>query len=257
MNFRGLPIASGTICPYISLIPISFFGGEQLMDSNNVTQISAGSTLASSQNRVLRNTYLLLAISMVPTIAGAALGVSLGFKGFGPWWMNFMILIGSVIAFSYGIERTKNSGAGVAVLLAFTFFMGFWLSVLLGRVLAMKDGATLISYAFGGTALIFAGMAAIASTIKTQLTGMSKFLWIGFGVILVAAIGGIVLQMPALMIACSVLFIGLFSAWLVYDLNQIITGGETNYISATLSLYINIFNIFSNLLSLLGITSSD
>ena len=100
-------------------------------------------------------------------------------------------------------------------------------------------------------------MAAIASTIKTQLTGMSKFLWIGFGVILVAAIGGIVLQMPALMIACSVLFIGLFSAWLVYDLNQIITGGETNYISATLSLYINIFNIFSNLLSLLGITSSD
>ena len=257
MNFRGLPIASGTICPYIPHIPISFFGGEQLMDSNNMTQISAGGTLASSQNRVLRNTYLLLAISMVPTIAGAALGVSLGFKGFGPWWMNFMILIGSVMAFSYGIERTKNSGAGVAVLLAFTFFMGFWLSVLLGRVLAMKDGATLISYAFGGTALIFAGMAAIASTIKTQLTGMSKFLWIGFGVILVAAIGGIVLQMPALMIACSVLFIGLFSAWLVYDLNQIITGGETNYISATLSLYINIFNIFSNLLSLLGITSSD
>lgn len=257
MILRVLPIASVAICPYIPIVPISFFGGEQLMDINNVTQISAGGTLASSQNRVLRNTYLLLAISMVPTIAGAALGVSLGFKGFGPWWMNLMILLGSVMAFSYGIERTKNSGAGIAVLLAFTFFMGFWLSVLLGRVLAMKDGATLISYAFGGTALIFAGMAAIASTIKTQLTGMSKFLWIGFGVILVAAIGGIVLQMPALMIACSVLFIGLFSAWLVYDINQIITGGETNYISATLSLYINIFNIFSNLLSLLGITSND
>ena len=97
------------------------------MDINNVTQISAGGTLASSQNRVLRNTYLLLAISMVPTIAGAALGVSLGFKGFGPWWMNLMILLGSVMAFSYGIERTKNRGAGIAVLLAFTFFMGFWL----------------------------------------------------------------------------------------------------------------------------------
>ena len=227
------------------------------MDSNNVTQISTGGALASSQNRVLRNTYLLLAVSMVPTIAGAALGVSLGFKGFGPWWLNFMILMGSVMAFSYGIERTKNSGSGVAVLLAFTFFMGFWLSVLLGRVLAMKDGATLIAYAFGGTALIFAGMATIASTIKTQISGMGKFLWIGFGVILVAAVGGILLQMPALMIACSVLFIGLFSAWLVYDINRIITGGETNYISATLSIYINLFNIFSNLLSLLGITSSD
>jgi FtsH-binding integral membrane protein len=228
------------------------------MDTNNVTSINGQSgTLASSQNRVLRNTYMLLALSMLPTVAGAVLGVSLGFKGFGPWWMNFMILMGAVMAFSYGIERTKNSGTGVAVLLAFTFFMGFWLSVLLGRVLALKDGATLIAYAFGGTALIFAGMATIASTIKTQLTGMGKFLWIGFCVILLAAIGGIVLQMPALMIACSVLFIGLFSAWIVYDINQIMTGGETNYITATLSIYINLFNVFSNLLSLLGLTSND
>ncbi|HNY46523.1 MAG TPA: Bax inhibitor-1 family protein [Casimicrobium sp.] len=228
------------------------------MDTNNVTSINGQTgALASSQNRVLRNTYMLLAASMVPTVIGAVLGVSIGFKGFGPWWMNFMILMGAVMAFSYGIERTKNSGAGVAVLLAFTLFMGFWLSVLLGRVLALKDGATLIAYAFGGTALIFAGMATIASTIKTQLTGMGKFLWIGFCVILLAAIGGIVLQMPALMIACSVLFIGLFSAWIVYDINQIMTGGETNYVTATLSIYINLFNVFSNLLSLLGLTSND
>ena len=226
------------------------------MDINNVSDIRTGRAV-TSQNRVLRNTDMLLAVTMVPTIAGAALGVSLGFKGFGPWWMNLMVLIGAVMGFTYGIERTKNSGAGVALLLAFTLFMGFWLSVLLGRVLALKDGATLIAYAFGGTALIFAGMAAIASNIKTSLSGMSKFLWIGFCVILLAAIGGIVLQMPALMIACSVLFIGLFSAWIVYDINQIMMGGETNYISATLSIYINLFNIFSNLLSLLGLTSSN
>jgi modulator of FtsH protease len=227
------------------------------MDINNVSDIRSSGTLATSQNRVLRNTYMLLAVSMVPTVAGAALGVALGFKGFGPWWMNFLILMGAVMAFTYGIERTKNSGAGVAVLLAFTFFMGFWLSVLLGRTLLLKDGPILIGYAFGGTALIFAGMAAIASTIKTSLSGMGKFLWIGFCVILLAAIGGIVLQMPALMIACSVLFIGLFSAWIVYDINQIMHGGETNYISATLSIYINLFNIFSSLLSLLGLTSRD
>jgi FtsH-binding integral membrane protein len=230
------------------------------MDTNHVTQLNphgTAGTLAGAQNRVLRNTYMLLAVSMIPTVAGAALGVALGFKGFGAWWMNLLVLLGSVMAFSYGIERTKNSGAGVAVLLAFTFFMGFWLSVLLGRVLALKDGATLIAYAFGGTAVIFAGMAAIASTIKTQLSGMGKFLWIGFCVILLAAIGAIVFQMPALMIACSILFIGLFSAWIVYDINRIMTGGETNYITATLSIYINLFNIFSNLLSLLGLTSSD
>jgi modulator of FtsH protease len=227
------------------------------MDINNVSDIRTGGSVATSQNRVLRNTYMLLAATMVPTIAGAAFGVSLGFKGFGPWWMNLMVLIGVVMGFTYGIERTKNSGAGVALLLAFTLFMGFWLSVLLGRVLALKDGATLIAYAFGGTALIFAGMAAIASNIKTSLSGMGKFLWIGFCVILLAAIGAIVLQMPALMIACSVLFIGLFSAWIVYDINQIMMGGETNYISATMSIYINLFNIFSNLLSLLGLTSSN
>jgi modulator of FtsH protease len=227
------------------------------MDNGNVTPMNSGEALAITQNRVLRNTYLLLAVSMIPTIAGAALGVSLGFKGFGPWWMNLIVLLGSVMAFSYAIERTKNSGTGVAVLLAFTFFMGFWLSVLLGRILSLKDGATLIMYAFGGTAVIFGAMATIASMIKTRLTGMSKFLWVGFFVILLAAIGAIVFKMPALMIACSVLFIGLFAAWTVYDLNQIITGGETNYVSATLSIYINVFNIFSNLLSLLGLTSSD
>ncbi|MBC7709871.1 MAG: Bax inhibitor-1 family protein [Rhizobacter sp.] len=226
------------------------------MDFNNVSDIRTGGAV-TSQNRVLRNTYMLLAVTMVPTIAGAALGVSLGFKGFGPWWMNLMVLVGAVMGFTYGIERNKNSGAGVALLLAFTLFMGFWLSVLLGRVLALKDGATLIAYAFGGTGLIFAGMATIASNIKTSLSSMSKFLWIGFCVILLAAIGGIVLQMPALMIACSVLFIGLFSAWIVYDINQIMMGGETNYISATMSIYINLFNIFSNLLSLLGLTSRD
>jgi modulator of FtsH protease len=225
------------------------------MDNQNISPI--GGTLATAQNRVLRNTYLLLAISMIPTIAGAALGVSLGFKGFGPWWMNLIVLLGAVMGFSYAIERTKNGAAGVAILLAFTFFMGFWLSVLLGRILSLRDGASLVMYAFGGTAVIFAGMATIASMIKTSLSGMSKFLWVGFFVILLTAIGAIVFQMPALMIACSVLFIGLFSAWTVYDLNQIITGGETNYISATFSIYINVFNIFSNLLSLLGLTSSD
>lgn len=224
---------------------------------SNITTLPGAGSLSASQNRVLRNTFILLAISMVPTVAGAALGLALGFRGFGAWWLNLLGLLAIAFGFSYAIERTKNSGAGVAVLLAFTFVMGFWLSMLLGRIFELKNGATLVMYAFGGTAAIFAGMAAIASTIKRSLSGMGKFLWIGFLVGLVAAIGGIVFALPALMITVSILFVGLFSAWIVYDLNQIITGGETNYISATLSIYINLFNIFSNLLSLLGITSGD
>jgi modulator of FtsH protease len=227
------------------------------MDNQNVSPIGSGSAIAVTQNRVLRNTLVLLAISLVPTVLGSSLGLAVKFQGFGAWWMNLLVLFGAVMAFSVAVERTKNSSLGVVVLLAFTFFMGFWLSKLLGRVLSLKDGANLVMYAFGGTAVIFAAMAFIASTIKTSLTGMGKFLWVGFFVILLAAIGGIVLQMPALMIACSVLFIGLFAAWTVYDLNQIITGGETNYISAAMSIYINLFSIFSNLLSLLGLTSSD
>jgi modulator of FtsH protease len=227
------------------------------VDQQNVTQIGSAGSLSIGQNRVLRNTLVLLAISLVPTVIGASIGLAVNFRGFGAWWMNLLVLFGAVMAFSYAVERTKNSSMGVVILLAFTLFMGFWLSKLVGRILPMKDGAMLVMYAFGGTAAIFASMAFIASTIKQSLSGMGKFLWVGFFLILAAAIGAIVFQIPALMIACSVLFIGLFAAWTVYDLNQIITGGETNYISATMSIYINLFSIFSNLLSLLGLTSSD
>jgi modulator of FtsH protease len=226
------------------------------MDNQNVSPINA-STAGVMQNRVLRNTLVLLAISLVPTVLGSALGVAVKFQGFGAWWINLAVLMGAVMAFSYAVERTKNSSMGVIVLLAFTFFMGFWLSKLLGRIFSLKDGANLVMYAFGGTAAIFAAMAFVASTIKTSLAGMGKFLWVGFFVILLAAVGAIVFEVPGLMIACSVLFIGLFAAWTLYDLNQIITGGETNYISAAMSIYINLFSIFSNLLSLLGLTSSD
>ena len=127
------------------------------MDINNVSDIRTSGAV-TSQNRVLRNTYMLLAVTMVPTIAGAALGVSLGFKGFGPWWMNLMVLIGAVMGFTYGIERTKNSGAGVALLLAFTLFMGFWLSVLLGLSLTFALGATVGILLGGGQPPVTEGL---------------------------------------------------------------------------------------------------
>ena len=155
------------------------------------------------------------------------------------------------------IERNKNSSAGVGFLLLFTFFMGIMLSRMLGYVLSLGDGANLIMLAFGGTAAIFAAMAAIATTTKRDFTHLHKTLIIGAVVIIVAAIANVFLQIPALTLTISLLAIVIFSAFMLVDLQRIVNGGETNYISATLSLYLSIYNVFVSLLSILGITSNE
>jgi modulator of FtsH protease len=220
----------------------------------------ASSTLALTQNRVLRNTYWLLALSMIPTIAGAWLGVAFKFAFFPAHpAIGFMAFLAIAFGFFYGIERTKNSGWGVALLLGFTFFMGLMLSRLIGMVLGFANGGSLITLAFGGTAAVFATMATIATTTKRDLAPMGKFLFVGVVMLLVAAFANIFLQIPALMIAISLIAIGIFSAFMLFDVNRIVTGGETNYITATLALYLDVYNVFVNLLALLGITggSSD
>ena len=220
-----------------------------------------GTTLALAQNRVLRNTYLLLAISLVPTILGAWLGLQLNFNLISAAHpaLGFIAFIAIAFAFFYGIEKTKNSPMGVALLLAFTFFMGLMLSRLLTFVLGFGNGAQLIGLAFGGTAVVFVAMASIASTTKRDLSGMGKFLFIGAVMLLLAMFANVFLQLPGLMIATSIIAIGIFSAFMLYDVNRVVTGGETNYITATLAIYLDIYNVFTNLLALLGITggSSD
>ncbi|HLX25012.1 MAG TPA: Bax inhibitor-1/YccA family protein [Usitatibacter sp.] len=222
---------------------------------------TVSTTLAPTQNRVLRNTYALLALSMVPTIAGAWLGLQVHFNIFKVVHpaIGFVLFMAIAFGFFYGIEKNKNSGVGVALLLAFTFFMGLMLTPLLGAVLGFANGWSLIALAFGGTAVVFATMATIASTTKRDLSGMGKFLFVGVIMLLVAAFANIFLQLPGLMIAISLIAIGIFSAYMLYDVNRIVTGGETNYITATLALYIDVYNVFTNLLALLGITggSSD
>jgi FtsH-binding integral membrane protein len=218
------------------------------------------SSRALSQNRVLRNTYWLLALSMVPTVLGAWLGVQLKFSFFsGSPAIGFVLFLAIAFGFFYGIEKTKNSGMGVALLLAFTFFMGLMLSRLLTFVLGFGNGAQLIGLAFGGTAIVFTAMASLASTIKRDLSGMGKFLFVGVVMLIVAAFANIFMHVPGLMIAISVIAIGIFSAFMLYDINRIVTGGETNYVTATLAIYLDVYNVFTNLLALLGITggSSD
>ncbi len=220
----------------------------------------ASPPLALSTNRVLRNTYWLLALSMVPTVLGAWIGVQLKFSFFGAHpAIGFVAFLAIAFGFFYGIEKTKDSGWGVALLLGFTFFMGLMLSRLLGAVLGLGNGASLIALAFGGTAVIFTTMATLASTIKRDLAPLGKFLFVGVIMLLLAAFANIFLQIPGLMIAISLLAIGIFSAFMLYDINRIVTGGETNYITATLALYLDVYNVFANLLALLGLTggSSD
>ena len=218
----------------------------------------ASQTLALTQNRVLRNTYWLLALSLLPTVIGAWVGVSTGFTFFaGNPAIGFVLFLAIAFGFFFAIEKTKNSSLGVAFLLGFTFFMGLMLSRLLGFVMNMANGASLIGLAFGGTAVVFASMATLATGIKRDLAPMGKFLFIGVVMLLVAAFANIFLQIPGLMIAISLIAIGIFSALMLYDINRIVTGGETNYISATLALYLDIYNVFTNLLVLLGITGGN
>jgi FtsH-binding integral membrane protein len=201
------------------------------------------------QHNVLRNTYWLLALSMVPTIFGAVIGVSLHL----PLSGGLMALAFLAIAFGFiwGIEKNKDSGVGVALLLG--FFMGLWLTPLLSRILGYSNGGFLIATAFGGTAAVFATLASIATVSKRDFSGMGTWLFAGVVILILASLANIFLHIPALAIVISVVAIGIFSAYILYDVQQIVNGGETNYIRATLSIYLDVYNIFTNLLSLLGI----
>jgi modulator of FtsH protease len=218
---------------------------------NNVSNLSPAVTV--ERNRVLRNTYWLLALSMVPTVLGAWIGVASGISRAMTPGIGLIVFMAGAFGFMFAIEKTKNSAAGVPVLLAFTFFMGLMLSRLVGSVLGLANGASLIMTAFAGTGAIFLGMASLSSVIKRDLSGMGKFLFIGAIGLLVVGIANIFVQSSALMVTLQVLAIGIFSAFILYDLKRVQDGEETNYISATLGVYLSIYNVFQSLLALLGI----
>ncbi len=221
---------------------------------NGTPDAAGGAIAAERRNRVLRNTYWLLALSMVPTVIGAWLGVATGFSMFaGSPFVGLIAFLAIAFGFFYAIDRFRDSGIGVALLLGFTFFMGLMLSRLIGHVLGFANGTQLIVTAFGGTAAIFAVMATVASVSRRDFTGMAKWLFVGFLVIFVAAIANIWLQMPALMLTVSTLAIAIFSAFILVDLQRVVNGGETNYVRATLAVYISVYNVFANLLALLGV----
>ena len=214
--------------------------------------------LSQSANRVLRNTYMLLALTMVPTVAGALLGVQMQFSFMaGSPFIAFALFLGISFAFFYGIEKNKNNGLGVALLLGFTFFMGLMLSRILQAALGFSNGGSMIALAAGGTGAIFATMAGIASVSKRDFTNMGKFLTVGLVVVLLAVVANIFLQMPVLHLVISAAVVLLFSGFILYDISNIVHGGETNYVTATLSVYLNVYNVFTSLLNLIMAFGGD
>jgi modulator of FtsH protease len=208
-----------------------------------------------TRNKVLRNTFWLLALSMLPTVLGAYIGVATGFALRGG--LGVVLFLAVIFGFIFAIEKTKESGLGVAFLLGMTFFMGLMLGPLLTHTLGYRNGGQLIMTAFGGTAAVLAVMASIATTTKRDFSGMGSWLMAGAVVLILAGIANVFLQIPALSIVFSVLAVAIFSAFILYDVQRIVNGGETNYITATLSIYLDVYNVFSNLLALLGIAGGD
>lgn len=220
--------------------------------------LSASSdSLSAERHRVLRNTYALLALSMVPTVLGAWIGVQTGLLRSVAPGIGLVVFLAGAFGFMFAIDKFKNSAAGVGLLLGFTFFMGLMLSRLLAFVLAKGNGANLVMLAFGGTAAVFFTMATLSTVIKRDLSGMGKFMLIGAVLLLVAGIANIFIQSGALFITMAVVAIGIFSFFVLYDLKRVQDGEETNYITATLGVYLSLFNVFQNLLALLGIFGGD
>ncbi|MCT9812792.1 Bax inhibitor-1 family protein [Acidovorax sp. Be4] len=228
------------------------------MNDQVTTLGSAGYGVSQQErNKVMRNTYWLLALSMLPTVLGAWVGVATGITASLGGVVGLVVFMAGAFGFMYAIEKTKHSAAGVPVLLGFTFFMGLMLSRLIGSILGFSNGTELIMTAFAGTAGVFFVMASLASVIKRDLSGMGKWLFVGAAVLLVGIVVNMFVASTVGMMVISVAGIGIFSAFMLYDLKRIMDGGETNYISATLALYLDLFNVFQFMLSLLGIMGGE
>lgn len=221
------------------------------MQSNYQVSNTASSSV-SAEHKVLRNTYMLLGITMIPTVIGALVGMSMNFA----WAAQSPILfaLGSLavmIGLFFGINANRNSSLGVVLLLVLTGFMGLMLGPIMQAALQLRNGGQLVMLAAGGTGIIFMTLAGIASTTKRDFSFMGNFLLVGLILLIVASLANLFFQIPALSLAISGVAVLLFSGFILFDVSRIVHGGETNYVMATLALYLDIYQLFVNLLHLL------
>jgi modulator of FtsH protease len=214
-------------------------------------QVAREAAISADAQKVLRNTYMLLALTMVPTIAGAWIGLATSSIIIQNPIIATVVMLAGVIGLQFAIAANRNSVIGVALLLLMTGLLGWWLGPILNVALSLKNGMQLVGFAAAGTGAVFLGMGAIATVTKRDFSFMGKFLFVGMIALLVAMLANMFLQIPALALTISTLVIVVFSLFLLHDLSRIVTGGETNYVMATTGVYLSLYNIFASLLHLL------
>ena len=225
------------------------------MDRNvqQLEVLNGGSAYGVDTHKVLRNTYWLLALSLVPTVLGAWIGVQTGIVSHMTPGLSMIVFLAGAYGLMFAVNATKNSAAGVFVMLGFTFFMGLMLSRLVGQVLGgYSNGASLIMTSFGGTAGVFFGMATLATVVKRDLSGIARFASIGMMIAIAAIVMNLFLASTALMLTISVVVMAISSLFIMIDVKRVLDGGETNYITAALHIYIDLYNLFQSLLIILS-----
>jgi len=218
----------------------------------DIQMTSQSAQIAAGTHKVLRNTYMMLGLTMIPTVIGAMMGISMNFSFMAQSpIMGAIVMMAVMFGLFWGISKNRDSGVGVALLLALTFFMGIMLGPILQVALHLRNGAELVGMAAGGTGIIFFSLAGYATVTKKDFSFLGNFLFVGLILLVIASLANIFFQVPAASLAISAVSILIFSGYILFDVSRIINGGETNYIMATLALYLDIYNIFVNLLSLL------
>jgi modulator of FtsH protease len=221
--------------------------------NEQVTTIGRSQSAAMSTNKVIKNTYMLLSMTLLFSAATAGLSMVLNM----PYIVSLGTSVAALVLLWFVVPRTANSAAGIFVVFAVTGLLGFGLGPMLNHYLALPNGSQVVMMAMGGTAAIFLGLSGYVMTTRKDFSFMGGFLAVGLMVAFLAGIAAIFFHMPALSLAVSAVFALLASGVILYETSQIIHGGETNYVLATVTLYVAIYNLFTSLLQLLGFASDD
>lgn len=217
------------------------------MSTQTLNHFAPGKTDAVSVNKVLRNTYALLSMTLLFSAAAAGISMALNLPHPG-----LLLTLAGYFGLLFATTRFRNSGLGLVFVFALTGFMGYTLGPILNAYLALANGGQLVMTAMGATGAIFLGMSGYALVSRRDFSFMGSFLMVGILVGFIAAVGAILFEIPALSLAVSAVFVLLMSGLILYETSNIVHGGETNYIMATVTLFVSIFNLFTSLLHLLG-----
>ncbi|HRQ04565.1 MAG TPA: Bax inhibitor-1/YccA family protein [Nitrosomonas halophila] len=204
------------------------------------------------RNKVLRHTYLMLGLTMIPTVIGAVIGTSTNFAFLAQSpIVGSLVMLALMIGLMFGVSATRNSIWGIVLLFLFTFIAGWWLGPILQYALNFKNGSQLIGLAAAGTGVIFFTLASVATVTRKDFGFMRNFLLVGLVLIILASLANLFFAIPAVSLAISAAAVLIFSGFILFDVSRIVNGGETNYVMATLGIYLSIYNLFISLLQLL------